>query len=234
MPWLDYNPQTNTAKCSTCVEFPNLSDPTSKIIKGFSGPFKLETFKKHEKSNQHMRCADALRARRNPEAAPIVKSIMKADEVMLNHLKTVFNCAYYIAKKNKPFSDISDLLVLLHKCDVNILPEYKNRKACKEFIHHISSTVQNDLIQNIMQSDFLSLLLDSSTDISGEEQNILYVRYLKEGHIEESFLSLLPLENISSDGYLNAIKEQLKSLNLSELLTGEKLVGVGILMVQVQ
>lgn len=58
MPWLDYNPQTNTAKCSTCVEFPNLSDPTSKIIKGFSGPFKLETFKKHEKSNQHMQCAD--------------------------------------------------------------------------------------------------------------------------------------------------------------------------------
>ena len=42
--WLDYNPQTNTAKCSTCVEFPNLTDSTSKIIKGLSGPFKLESY----------------------------------------------------------------------------------------------------------------------------------------------------------------------------------------------
>lgn len=227
MPWLCYDEATNVAKCTVCGDFPDLSDHTSKVVKGFSGPFKAETFKKHEKSSQHMRCVATMNAKLNPAATPLARAIIKADETMINHLRVVFNCAYYIAKHNKPFSDLEELLVLTNKCGVNVLPEYRNRKACKEFVHHIASIVESDLVMDIKKSPFVSILLDGSTDISGEEQNIVYVRYLKGSDVEESFLSLVPLESASSDGYLNALQKQLQSLNLSELLTGGKLIGIG-------
>lgn len=227
MKWIHYDSNTNVATCNTCRSFPEISDQSSSIVRGFSGPFKIESFKKHEKSNQHARCCSALEGKLNFKSTPMARCILKADEKMINHLKVVFNCSYYLAKNNRPFSDLNELLVLTKKLDVDVLPEYNNRKACKEFVHHISAIVESDLIADIKNSSAVSLLLDGSTDISGDEQLILYARYLKGSKIEESFLSLLPLEHCTADGYLQALKKQLEILNLSDILSGNRLVGIG-------
>jgi hypothetical protein len=58
---------------------------------------------------------------------------------MGNHLKIIFSCSYHTAKLNKPFSDLPELLILTKRYSVDILPEYNNRAACKEYIHNISA-----------------------------------------------------------------------------------------------
>jgi hypothetical protein len=63
MSWLLYDSETNIAKCNTCSLFPDLSDWSSKIVEGFTGPFKVRSFKKHETSNQHIKCDNALKGK---------------------------------------------------------------------------------------------------------------------------------------------------------------------------
>ncbi|XP_053544659.1 zinc finger protein 862 isoform X2 [Bombina bombina] len=60
--WLKYDKTTGFVNCKVCVSFPNLADPNSKLVKGFTGPFKLETFKKHGKSRHHLLASAKARA----------------------------------------------------------------------------------------------------------------------------------------------------------------------------
>lgn len=42
-----------------CAFLPSISDQNSKRVKGFTGPSKLETFKRQDKSFQHKKCEKA-------------------------------------------------------------------------------------------------------------------------------------------------------------------------------
>ncbi|MEE6461244.1 hypothetical protein FKM82_001240 [Ascaphus truei] len=221
--WLSYDATTRLAKCKICSDYPHLSDQSSKVVLGFCGPFKLDSFKKHEISVKHLRCTAAHEGELNQQVRPQQECMNKMDEKMF---KTAFNCAYYIAKSNKPFSDLPELIGLLSKCDVETLHQYSN-KPCMEFISHIASVVRSDLIRKIKKSPFVSLLLDSSSDKSEEEQLIVCVRYLKNTKLEEAFLSILPLEDATANEYLTALQNQLQTLNLTEIMSGKSLVGIG-------
>jgi hypothetical protein len=43
--WLSFDQHTGVADCKVCTSFPRISDQYLEILKGFPGPFKLETFK---------------------------------------------------------------------------------------------------------------------------------------------------------------------------------------------
>jgi hypothetical protein len=43
-----------------------MSDKNSKVVNGFSGPFKLKLFKKHDKSSEHQKCVAAKKALTSP------------------------------------------------------------------------------------------------------------------------------------------------------------------------
>jgi len=89
-------------------------------MKGFAGPLKLETFKKHDKSFQHQKYVMAYSALLAPEDTPLAVCMKKMDKHMSDHLKILFNVAYYIAKNNKPFSDFESLLELNAKLGVDV------------------------------------------------------------------------------------------------------------------
>jgi hypothetical protein len=69
--WLSFDQNTGMSNCKVCASFPRIADQNSKIVKRFPGPFKLETFKKHDKSFQHQNCVRANNALLAPEATPM-------------------------------------------------------------------------------------------------------------------------------------------------------------------
>jgi hypothetical protein len=74
------------------------------MMKGFVGPFKLETF-------QHEKYVNASNSLLVPGATPLATcEEKKMDTKILDNLKALFNVAYCIAKNNKRFSDFSGLL----------------------------------------------------------------------------------------------------------------------------
>jgi hypothetical protein len=81
--WLSFNHSTGVARCETCALFSELADCNSKVVNGFSAPFKLETFKKHDKSFQHLKCTEANNALPAPESTPLAACMKKYDQKML-------------------------------------------------------------------------------------------------------------------------------------------------------
>lgn len=228
LPWIDYNKNSEIAKCAICTKYPNIIDQSSKFVCGFKAPFKLETFKKHCSSQQHLKCVAALKAETDPSNTALAKCVRKIDEKMFNHLKIVFNAAYYLAKNNRPFTDIKDILILISNCGIEVLEEYSNNNSCKEIVAHIAHVIEEDLLLELKQSRFLSILLDGSTDKSDEEQLVVYVRYVKNNMIKECFLGIIPLENGTSDSYLHALKQMLQKKDLGMLLEPTSpLIGIG-------
>jgi hypothetical protein len=135
--WLSFDQNTGVANSKVCVSFLRISDQNSKIVKRFPGPFKLETFKKHDKSFQHQNCVRANDALLAPEAMPLAMCMKKMDEKTFDYLKTLFKVSYYIAKNNKPFTDFTGLLELSDKLGLQLQDEYNNKTRCTDFISQI-------------------------------------------------------------------------------------------------
>lgn len=212
--WLEYNVETGVARCSVCPQFEGLCDSSSRVVNGFKEPFRHETFKFHNISAPHMRCMEALDVQEHPENSSMAKCLKRMDEKMFFHLEVLFNISYYIAKNNKPFTDIRGLAELVDKLNVEVLEEYTNNKQCKEFIHYIAQSVKEDVVADIKASEFVSVLLDGSTDRSDVEECIVYVRYINASGVKESYLAIAALANSTASGYLDSIDKELQKVNL--------------------
>ncbi|XP_073532536.1 zinc finger protein 862-like [Phyllobates terribilis] len=127
------------------------------------------------------------------------------DEDIFKHMTILFNVAYYIAKNNRPFTDFEGLLELTEKLGSAVRQEYANDKRCKEFISHIAEIIRKNLISELKEAKYVSLMLDGSTDKAGVEQLILYVRYIKDNRVKEVFLHLIA---IGTDGAASMIETE--------------------------
>ncbi|XP_073524940.1 zinc finger protein 862-like [Phyllobates terribilis] len=149
------------------------------------------------------------------------------DEDIFKHMTILFNVAYYTAKNNRPFTDFEGLLELTEKLGSAVRQEYANDKRCKELISHIAEIIRKNLISELKEAKYVSLMLDGSTDKAGVEQLILYVRYIKDNRVKEVFLSVSPLEMATADGYLEALTEELRTLGLVGWLSSSHLIAIG-------
>jgi hypothetical protein len=80
--------------------------------------------------------------------------------------------SYYIAKNNKPFTDFTGLLELGEKLRVQLQDEYNNKTRCKDFISQIARVIRSEVISELENAKYVSLLLDGSTDKEGLEELI--------------------------------------------------------------
>jgi hypothetical protein len=105
-------------------------------------------------------------ARNYPENTPLAVCQRKIDSKMFEHLKCLFNTAYYIAEFNKPLTDFRKLIALLNKHDVDTVPgrvveTYQNDMKCKEFMSGIADVIKPELVKEIKDFSRVSLLLDA-------------------------------------------------------------------------
>ena len=89
---------------------------------------------------------------------------------------SLFNTAYYVAIEEKPFSDFDALATLQIRNGSQLGEQYTNRKAaCKNFISAIAKVVTDDLQTSLSKSPFVSLLMDSSCNVSVREHCNIFV-----------------------------------------------------------
>jgi hypothetical protein len=146
MKWLSFNHSTDVARCEICALFSELEDCNSEVVNGFSAPLKLETFKKHDKSFQYLKCIEANNALSVPKSTPLTACTKNSDQKMLDHMKCVYSTAYYIPKHNKPYTDIGGLLALVNKLGVEVRSEYNNDITYAEFVSHIAEVPRKESV----------------------------------------------------------------------------------------
>ena len=138
-------------------------------------------------------------------------------------LKKLFETAYLIASKGRPYTDFKDLIELEALHCVAFLPNntYANETACRDFINFSSDAIfKADLQDKLKRANFISILCDGSTDSAIIEKECIYVLHVDPDTFS-STLSLLSLKSpTSQDG--EGIKCALEEKGLDELW--EKLV----------
>jgi hypothetical protein len=69
-----------------------------------------------------------------PEDTPLAIGMKKMDKKCAVVWKYILNIAYYIAKRNNPFSYFKSMLELNAKSAVAVREEYSNKNWCKNFV----------------------------------------------------------------------------------------------------
>lgn len=116
-----------------------------------------------------------------------------------------------MAKQGKPFSDFLYVMEIQRKNKVDIGEQCINLEGCKLFIRWITKQMKQELVTEIKNSPFMSILSDGSTDTGVLEQEIVYVD-VKEMIPVTSFVNIVELKSADSEGVLNAILSALADL----------------------
>ncbi|XP_026645189.1 zinc finger protein 862-like [Microtus ochrogaster] len=210
-PWLVLDSKETKLFCSVCRERPTIHDKSSRLVQGYTGPFKVETLRYHEVSKAHKLCVNTVEVGGDspqPTLTPEISSDLVAN---MEHL---FNAAYSIAYHSRPLNDFGKVLQLLHNTGTALLGKYRNRTACTQFIKYISETLKKEILRDIRSSPCVSLLLDSCSDCSDQACVGIYVRYLKQAEVKESYITLAPLPSETVDGYFETIIAALDELDI--------------------
>ncbi|KAM5255350.1 zinc finger protein 862 [Ctenodactylus gundi] len=181
------------------------------LVRGYTGPFKVETLKYHEVSKAHNLCVNTVEIKDNSPPATLIPEISR--DLMAN-MEHFFNAAYSIAYHSRPLNDFEKILQLLQNTGTVILGKYRNRTACTQFIKYISETLKREILSDIWKSPCASVLLDSFTDSSDQACVGIYIRYLKQLEVKESYITLAPLYSETVDGYFETIIAALDELDI--------------------
>ncbi|XP_061475312.1 zinc finger protein 862-like isoform X2 [Rhineura floridana] len=213
-PWLEADKGQTTLYCIVCKEKPPTHGPVSKLVTGYTGPFKVETLKHHDKSNAHNLCIRALTAKEDPDSTPAAERMTKMSSYVLKNMEHLFSAAYDIAYHSKPLNDYEKALDLLQVMGAPIIPRYRNRVACTLFIKCIADTLRKEILSDIHQSPCISILLDGFIDSSDQPCVAIYVRYIKTTEVKESYLCLISLPSETADACFAATVSALDELQI--------------------
>jgi hypothetical protein len=93
----------------------------------------------------------------------------------------------------------------------NYLPHH----ICDEFVNLIEDKVKNRIIEEIKEATYYWIIVDSTPDISHNDQRSLIIRYVSNnGSIYERFLGFLPIEHHDAEYLENAILKTLSMLSI--------------------
>ncbi|KAG1673887.1 Zinc finger protein 862 [Nymphon striatum] len=226
-PWLTYNPQTRNMYCSVCQS----ADVTNSFTTGCD-ILKKENVTKHEKrkgENGHLAALKIVQAS---------KDYKKSAEVQLSKSKSAVTAAmkniFFMASNNLPNMLISELnehcidqgCSSLKSLKVDKHTSYKHSTSVQEFQQCMVEVI-NDRFKSDLGDSKFSIMVDESTDISVDQNMIIYVRYL-----EQSLGSYKPTSVLLDVCKLRdgATADQLKSSILCSLdthhLNLDNLVGI--------
>lgn len=160
------------------------------------------------------------------EQSPIEKGLQKMDEKTLQSMDKLFQTAFYLAWKERPFTDFPDLLDLQTLNGVGLWGTYHNDKAAKEFITHIAGVYQDNLQKHLHKSDYFSVYCDGSTDRSESEKELV-VRVIEDFYPVVKYLKLVQPANTKADGILAAINGAFAYFGFSAREYKQKMIGFG-------
>lgn len=216
--WLDYDREQNKMFCKVCKSLPSKDDRKTLMnpfIKGCNN-FRTSCITDHENSKPHKHAA--LMNPDKPSTATEVCQSHAGAALKLLHtserhrLKYLFRNAHAVAKQNRPMSDYVWLCQIDRAKEIDIGSTYINDHAAVNFIHFIAKGEHAKTVQICENAPYLSFMMDGTTDISGSEQETMYVRTSLKGKVSERFLNMSsPLSTKSEDLYDHVIGVLTKS-----------------------
>ena len=91
------------------------------------------------------------------------------------------NTTYFLAKDELPFSKFERLLAFQKKNGVKINSTYSNDKSCPEMVSVIGKVCKDQCTKEVIKMNYISVMADGATDVSGVENETVYCCFLCDG-----------------------------------------------------
>lgn len=222
--WLKYDGEKMW--CETCKQkkkSQTIFENSNQWTEGTSN-FKLDTVTKHEKSQLHRDNTKEAKVKtpedvKNTEAG---KALLQLNKAEYNQVACCFRNVHAIAKHNKSFKDYTWLCQLDKAKGLNVGTTYQNDIACRRFLSHIASGETETTKVLLEKANFFSLTIDGATDISGDEQESIFIHFAQNGKLHQRFVQFVSPKSTTSEHIHKAVIEVFEE----NLIDKTKLVGV--------
>ncbi|KAM3871389.1 LOW QUALITY PROTEIN: apoptosis-stimulating of p53 protein 1-like [Diretmus argenteus] len=132
-------------------------------------------------------------------------------------MESMFHTAYYVVKKEKPFTDFPDLVQLNSRTGSNMPNCYKSDKACSRFTIDIYNVEREQLLADLKHTRYISVMIDGATDSGVLENEIVYIKYFTEERgVVQSFLGIEDVKHAHADGVLSAVQSVFEKAGLEK------------------
>ncbi|KAG8197548.1 hypothetical protein JTE90_007284 [Oedothorax gibbosus] len=146
---------------------------------------------------------------------PIGRSVTEIGTKEKERIAKLTEIAYFIAKQELPFSQFANIIELEKRHGVDLGETYMNKPGCSEFIRCISKVFTEDLINQMSSSNYISVLVDESTDVSTFEKFIMYVKFIdSDATATTKFLALRNVESGTADALKSLLLDVLKEFGI--------------------
>ncbi|KAM9808826.1 zinc finger protein 862-like isoform 1-T1 [Syngnathus typhle] len=212
-PWLYH--ENSKMFCKVCIDCPKSRDYNA-FVSG-TDSFRLQTIKSHAKSEKHVLAENVARVRENPERAPMNVAMRHMTAGVREKLRKLFRTAYYIGKRQLPFSHFAPLCQLQELNGVTLGETYINDHPCKNFLSIIDKCLKEDLAEELNSANAVSVMPDGSCDSGVIEEEIVFVKYLCGGVPVTDFLSLQPVPNATGAGVKSAVEAAFEDVGVEKV-----------------
>lgn len=191
---------------------------------------------RHESSGDHR---DRVKA--GVQAQTLAEAKLRADLVgnstKRDAIRSAFRHVYWLAKHrvaNRLFADLRDFTVLEGNRAFRALTkknaQYMSSTFFTDALHALGNVLRADIINNVKQSQFFSIALDETADISVTEQLILYIRYVLpvSGEIRVQLFDIIAMKKADGASIYAATMKSLREAGLElKRLSGASTDGAG-------
>ncbi|KAL7870428.1 hypothetical protein SRHO_G00079250 [Serrasalmus rhombeus] len=238
--WLLYSPSTGCVYCFACKLF---SSKHNTFVHGFSDWKHSERIGEHEGSVEHRACMLALYNRSRGTAtidSDIVKQIDAERQYWREVLKRVVAVIQFLGERGLAFRGDDELLGSAHNGNflgiIELLAKfdpflaehlqrfggkgkgsvsYLSSTVCEEFIHLMGQRTKQAIVNEIKESKYFSVIVDSTPDLAHVDQLTFIFRFVNnDGHVVERFLAFEPIENHSGDSLAECVVAMVENLGL--------------------
>ncbi|KAL7863371.1 hypothetical protein SRHO_G00123550 [Serrasalmus rhombeus] len=213
------------------------------FVHGFSDWKHSERIGEHEGSVEHRACMLALYNRSRGTAtidSDIVKQIDAERQYWREVLKRVVAVIQFLGERGLAFRGDDELLGSAHNGNflgiIELLAKfdpflaehlqrfggkgkgsvsYLSSTVCEEFIHLMGQRTKQAIVNEIKESKYFSVIVDSTPDLAHVDQLTFIFRFVNnDGHVVERFLAFEPIENHSGDSLAECVVAMVENLGL--------------------
>ena len=225
--------------CDICIKWKARLSGTNAFISGSSN-FKSSAVSEHVQSKLHKQAlrfeeeeqaaAENRKAHVHrppaPSDAPIVQGIVNIGRLTPDErsaMQNLFDIAYLLAYKGRPYSDFTDLVDIEKLHGVKFMPGnvYENDMGCKLFIHFAAKALyEREVKEKVKRANFVTVLCDGVTDAACIEKEVIYILFVDPDEFKATlgFLTLKSVESQDAQGIASAITSASEQCEISEKL----------------
>ena len=133
-----------------------------------------------------------------------------------HRIAVLFRNAHAVIKQNKALTDYKWLCELDRAKGIDVGKTYLNEKAALNFVKIIAGAEKEKTTKLVNDAKFFSFLMDGSTDISGDEQEVIYIRVVDKGKVTERFLNIGTPESTRSRDLFDFVCLSLDSFGIDK------------------